>query len=389
MFVLVIARGYPTKQYPMNGIFEFDQARALAAAGCKVVYAAVDLRSLRRWRKWGVEHLIKDGVEIYAINVPLGRVPHSMLRFVGRLAVRALYRLILRSHSEPDVVHAHFLNMAETALALKSMSNSLFVMTEHSSMIAKDAALYTKWVKKYARGIYASYDKVIAVSPSLAEILRRNFNAAPVCVPNMLDSIFLEQRDKREHNEFGFIFIANLIRRKAPLECIRGFYDAFHQTGFAAPDGRKICLTLIGGGPLYADCEKMIKGLGITENVIMTGPAARDKVAEAMCASDCFVLPSRRETFGVVYIEAMACGLPVIATICGGPEHFVNETNGILIPAEDHDALVDAFKYILENQEKYNNLQIQTSAQKNFSPELISTRLINLYGLLKDNDKKN
>ena len=52
---------------------------------------------------------------------------------------------------------------------------------------------------------------------------------------------------------------------------------------------------------------------------------------------DCFVLPSAGETFGVVYVEAMAAGLPVIATRCGGPEDFVNEDNGILIISEIKD----------------------------------------------------
>jgi len=52
MYVLFIARGYPTNKYKTYGIFEFDQAKALAKQGHKVVYAAIDLRSIRRWRKW-------------------------------------------------------------------------------------------------------------------------------------------------------------------------------------------------------------------------------------------------------------------------------------------------------------------------------------------------
>lgn len=52
----------------------------------------------------------------------------------------------------------------------------------------------------------------------------------------------------------------------------------------------------------------------------------------ALPQADAFVLASRRETFGVVYIEAMAAGLPVIATACGGPEDFVREEDGFLIP---------------------------------------------------------
>ena len=55
MKILFVSRGYPTTKYALNGIFEFDQAKALAARGHEVIFAAVDLRSIRRWRRWGKE----------------------------------------------------------------------------------------------------------------------------------------------------------------------------------------------------------------------------------------------------------------------------------------------------------------------------------------------
>ena len=61
MFILIIARSYPTKKSPLNGIFEFDQAKALHNLGHKVILASIDLRSIRRWRKWGVSYSCKNG----------------------------------------------------------------------------------------------------------------------------------------------------------------------------------------------------------------------------------------------------------------------------------------------------------------------------------------
>ena len=61
MKVLIISRGYPTGKYPLNGIFEFDQAKALANLGHKVIFASVDMRSIRRIRKWGIEKIKKEG----------------------------------------------------------------------------------------------------------------------------------------------------------------------------------------------------------------------------------------------------------------------------------------------------------------------------------------
>ena len=98
-----------------------------------------------------------------------------------------------------------------------------------------------------------------------------------------------------------------------------------------------------------------------------------------MNESKCFVLPSKYETFGVVYLEAMACGLPVIATRCGGPESFVDETNGILIPVDDEPALVSAFKYMLENADKYDQERIACATVERFSPNAVVRMIIKEY----------
>ena len=101
MFVLFISRGYPTKKYKMNGIFEFDQAKAVASLGHKVVFAAIDLRSIRRWRKWGFERKSINGVEIYCINIPLGRVPKWLLNKASIWGLKYLYQIILKSKVNP------------------------------------------------------------------------------------------------------------------------------------------------------------------------------------------------------------------------------------------------------------------------------------------------
>ena len=384
MNILIVTRGYPSLKYPGNGIFEFDQARALAEAGNKVILAAVDLRSFRRWRKWGVKHFMKDGVEIYTINIPVGRVPHCILRYAGQFGICILYRLIKRKHCEPDIVHAHFLLMAEIALALKPQLSAAFVVTEHWSALNNKYETFPQWVKDNARDIYSQYNKVIAVSAALSDSIKKNFGIDPVVVPNMLDPVFLSNDVKHtEHMDFTFVFVGNCISGKSPLECIKAFYEAFHRDKFATYDGRKINLRFIGDGILMNDCRQLIKKLQLEKNVFMMGRKTRNIVAEVLRASDCFVLPSKRETFGVAYIEAMACGLPVIATKCGGPECFVNKNNGVLIPTNDERALIDAFQYMLHNINKYNKECIANDIQKKYSPQTIANQLMSVYRLLE------
>ena len=381
MYILIVGRGYPTDKWPLNGVFEFDQARALSEAGNKVVFAAIDLRSIRRWRKWGIEHFIKDSVDVYAINIPVGRVPHNVLRYFGQLGLRMLYRLIQKDHGDPDIVHAHFLNIAEIALTLKPMLNATkFVMTEHWSLIALSVSLYPLWVKKSAANIYASNDNVIVVSEYLAGIIHKNFGIDATCIGNMLDPIFLANyQHNRLHDSFEFVLVGSINHNKSPLECIQAFYDAFHESDFNIKHGQLIRLRLIGNGPLFHDCQECIKELGLENNVYMMGQLTRDKIKDILCSSDCFVLPSKLETFGVAYIEAMACGLPVIATKCGGPESFVDDTNGLLIPIEDEAALIEAFRYMVRNIRKYDRKSIASNARKRFSPQSVAEQLTALY----------
>lgn len=386
MYVLIISSAYPTLTYLENGIFEFDQAKALQSVGCKVIFVAVDLRSIRRWRKWGFEHLYKDGVEIYAVNLPLGRVPRVLLNFFGKLGIQKLYKKIKKDHGEPDIIHAHFLGMGEIALALREMTkSSKFVLTEHSSSVIQNTNDMASWIKTSAASIYSKYDKVIAVSQTLADKINFDFNANAVCIPNMYDDkIFYLKQDKVHSLRFQFVFVGNLIKSKNPVFCIECFYNAFESVNFLTPKREKICLSVIGDGPEREECIKTIEKLGIKDTVKLWGRLQRSQIADIMNESKCFVLPSKYETFGVVYIEAMACGLPVIATRCGGPESFVDESNGILIPVDDKSALISAFSYMLNNADNFDSDIIAKTTAIKFSPSAVAQKIMNVYeNLLK------
>ena len=81
------------------------------------------------------------------------------------------------------------------------------------------------------------------------------------------------------------------------------------------------------------------------------------EVSSILAHADIFVLASRKETFGIVYVEAMAKGLPVIATKCGGPEEFVNKENGILVPVDNVEELSKAMLLMYkEGQHCYSEI---------------------------------
>lgn len=383
MYVMIISRGYPTNKYKMNGIFEFDQAKALAKAGCKVVFAAIDVRSIRRWRKWGLERHVIDGVDVYVLNIPGGRLPKAILHKVTSIGLSILYKLILKELGKPDVLHAHFTDVGYVAGTLKQQINVPLVITEHSSLINKP--VIEKQLLSFAKTVYEQADAVIAVSPALANVIVDKFNIKSLYVPNIVDTDLFTYTKGEARKTFNFVSIGNLIFGKRMDLTIEAFYITFR-------DLSNVTLTIYGEGDERSKLEGIIKKYNLENRVKLMGMCSRTVIKEKLKNSDCFVLVSRSETFGVAYIEALASGVPVIATKCGGPEVFVNQDNGCMIPVDDFDELVKAMKYMHKNSIDFNREKISAEVKLKFSPEAISKKLLEVYKdvlELKANTKNN
>lgn len=370
MYTLFITRGYPTEKYKTHGIFEFDQAKELVKQGYKVVYAAIDLRSIRRWRKWGIQKEFINGVQIYAINIPLGRVPKNILRTFGFLGLRLLYKKITKEQGIPDILHAHFTGFAYLASRLKDITGIPLVITEHSSQINKEKI--NENLFKIASITYNKADNLIVVSPSLGKMIYKNFNINPLYIPNIVDLEVFKYEDKEESEFFNFVSTGNLIKTKRMDLTIQAFYKAFK-------NNPKVTLTIFGQGPEKIKLEDLINKYNLNSQVKLMGLCSRENIAEQLKQSDCFVLASQSETFGVAYTEALAIGVPVIATKCGGPEAFVNDKNGLLIEVNNINQLVKAMIYMYNNIDQYDRKSISAEIKNKFSPGVIVNKIINIY----------
>ena len=121
------------------------------------------------------------------------------------------------------------------------------------------------------------------------------------------------------------------------------------------------------------------KSCGLESNITFEGKKTKEEIVEFLSDSDVFVLASKSETFGVVFIEALSQGLPCITTLCGGPEDIINESNGLLVPVNDINALVKAIIYMLENYTKYDRRKISEDCITHFSSEVISKQLEKIF----------
>ncbi len=374
MFVLIISRGFPSLQDVMIGNFEADQARALYALGHKVVVLSIDRRLKAHDRHIGFNHRVIDGIDVY--NFYMFPMPIKTMYKLGYFyivqMVRFLYRIILRNHGRPDIIHAHYLYTMPIALKLKDLFNVPCVGTEHWSFLGK--SVMPVFVRFYAERIYHRLDALITVSNSLGMNIRKQFGVKSCVIPNMLDvskfNINAQSKFNRGKANFSFISVGALVDGK----CFDLLLKAFSRLKF-----ENKYLTIVGDGPKKHYLKNLIIELGIEKCVEFTGKLSREEMLPKLSYSNVFVLPSNSETFGVVYIEAMALGSPVIATKCGGPEDFVDSSNGLLIERNSEERLVDAMEYMYKHYNEYKRESISGSVINRYSPSKIARQIELLY----------
>ncbi len=364
--VVVVARGLPDAGDPLLGIFELDQARALAAAGHDVVVVALDVRSVRRRRRLGVHVTLVNGpqpLRAVVCSLPVGAVGDVATARVLRLAWRLARRRLRRHWGEPDVVHAHF---ARFGLATRRGRGDRYghVVTEHSSVL--DGGDLAVGVEQVVRGAYAAADRVLAVSPHLVGVLRDRFGVAAAYVPDVVDvDLFDRPRRPRAAGEPArLLSVGNLVPRKR----MGLLLDAYAAARLDAT------LTVVGDGPERAALEARTP-----PGVALVGARDREAVAGLLAATDGFVLLSRHETFGVVYAEAMAAGVPVLSSRCGGPEGFVTPDVGRFTDATDPSRVAADLAAFVAGLDRYDPAAVRAAAVAQFAPAVVAARLTEVY----------
>lgn len=370
MNIMVVSSGLPTEKYPMLGIFELDQAKALQQEGNRVTFLVVDLRSIRRWRKWGFSKGQKDGVDYYVFNFPGGRIPLKFLCKIGAKCLNIIYKRAAKTNGKPDLFHAHFTEMGCITSRLAQKEGIPYVVTEHSSKM--NQYIVDSDLRECAKEAYGSASAIISVGTALANNIYRHTGFKPIVVPNIIDTNLFSQCQRIVHSGFNLVTTSNLITLKRTWQILQAL---------AMIDASDIDyhLTVIGDGPERDSLIHWCSVLNLTDRVTITGYQPREVIASIYETADVFILVSSTETFGVAYVEAMAAGLPVIATKCGGPEDFVNEQNGVLVEVDNIVQISQAIEYMHKNASSYNVELLREFVRSRFSQSAIALRLHEIY----------
>ena len=384
MHVLVLPSWYRTPEVPWSGIFFENQAVALARAGARVGVVFVETRSLRALSASRVResHFQITSSEDRGVTFLRMKGWNTIGQTTGGAKVwAALSCRLVRSYSRrfgpPDVLHAHAALWAgRVAVRMARTLSRPCVVTEHSSAVMRGAL--SPHERKEVVRIYREADAVLAVSHVLRDAVdsvagtRRG-----QVVPNAVDFEFFNLPTvPRRREPFTFLCVCNLVTNKQVDKLIR----AFAMASVSRPGSR---LVIVGDGPDVERLRRLAHQSAVAPQIEFTGGLPPEGVRARLWMANALVLPSAFETFGVVLVEALATGIPVISTRCGGPEEIVERGLGILVDRDDDESLAAAM--VAMTVQPYSENALRERVRSRFSFEKVAKDLLGIYEAAKTN----
>lgn len=382
MHVLMIPQGiYTLPQSILSGIFEQHQAEVLRDAGLKVGVLSggvITARHLGKPFPYSESSQV-NGIPVYrahrrAFLPARWETPDvAAARTYARLV--PVLRRYLSEVGRPDIIHAHnFLAGGLVARRIAETFGIPYIITEHTGPLSvanvrADAPLIIRAAER-ARA-------VVAVSSQLAETLHEGLADAlrvpVVVVPNVVDPVILESPlvSRRSDRPFTVMGLGSLEPDKNYQMLVRAFARA----------GLPLDAQLVvgGSGPESNRLLEIARSEGILDRFSLLGHLDRDAVSSAFARADLFAHPSNGESFGVVLIEALASGLPVVATACGGPQDIVTTEVGRLTPVGDVDMFAAALTELYERRSQFEASNLRRFCSEHFGSHAFADKMVGIY----------
>lgn len=189
---------------------------------------------------------------------------------------------------------------------------------------------------------------------------------------NMVDTDAYSIVDNPEDRPFTFLTACHLTENKSVDIVIKAFNKAFDKNN-------SVRLMIAGDGVARSSLESLVDELNETERINFFGRYTKEQAKDIFASSDTFVLTSKVETFGIVYLEALSSGIPCIATKGQGAEDIITDSNGFKVEYGDVNELADRMKYLFENRNTYNRASLRNDCIERFGKTSICSQIEDIY----------
>ena len=283
----------------------------------------------------------------------------SQYKRLGDKHFKSVDTTIKKKKIEFDLIHSHFTwSMGYVGARLKEKYNVPFIITAHGYDIYDLPFRDEEWSERIEY-VLNSADYVITVSNSNLECIKKLDVKTPVkVIPNGFRPDLFYPKNSEECKKIlqlpsdkeTILTVGNLVEIKGHKYLIEAMNEVVKHR-------KDVLCIIVGSGKLKNKLEKQIKKLKLEDHVKLVGGKPHDEIPIWMNAADLFVLPSLRESFGVVQIEAMACGKPVVATYNGGSEEIITSGDyGLLVKPANPEELAEKILIGLDREWDYEKI---------------------------------
>lgn len=378
--MLVIPSWYP----PDGGHFFLHQSAAIHQSGYMVnlIYAAPTRNPLKDFLCSPTKQAALDALTPY----PVHRGHYLSLRVNSRSTPDAYARKVIRIYEslrdqlpKIDIIHAHSAVWAGYAAAkLSGITKIPYIITEHRGRFThaspQASKLMRKWYAPFLETAFSNAAHIIVVGSGLLKGIAPYLSeqATHSIISNPVQNCFFETTLKtKKALPFTFIFVGN----PSPDKGMDLLLDAFAQVKKRQPQIKLIVVGTSKSVPFY---RKQCRELCILSEVDFKGWLAPEDVAREQSQADVFVLPSRFEAQGVAYLEAMASGIPIIATEATPaeirPSHLART-----VAVDDLGDLTHTMLQSIENPLETPAAQIRAFARREFSQSSVIDKITAVY----------
>jgi len=365
--VCVASAWYPHANNPYHCIFVHDFAKRIRRAGAKVfVFTIIHSREDKKFEMWD--------------NIPVLRVKvNTILSFFNPFKFLSFFKVF----NKADLIHVHAIDVfGAFSILIAKLIRKPVVVTVHRADVLPSNSLFLNILRIIA---FKVVDAIIAVSKATKK-LALNVGAPAnkiTVIYNAVDETMFTPRSKSlcrqklglPQNSKIILFVGNLIPRKGVEYLIRALPIILTKIP-------NVLLVVIGDGPQRNELEHLAKELNLEQNIVFTGRISTEKLCLYYGAADIFVLPSLHEGHPMVLLEAMASGLPVVATkVSGNMETVIHGKNGYLVEPKNAHQLANAIIKILSERKqisKFGKASLMIYRKK-FSEEKQICKIAEIY----------